>query len=148
MEPKTLPSTTRVDHTGHVVPDLDAALAFFTDMLGCTLVSQHGPLSDEGDAMTRIYGVHPRASVRFAFLELHGRRIELTEWQAPDQQVFNPRACDIGGSHLAIGVSDLQATMAFLRHQPGVTLLEPSPRGFVYFTTPWGMLLRLVEVGP
>ena len=148
MEPKTLPSTTRLDHTGHVVPDLDAALAFFTDVLGCTLVSQHGPLSDDGDAMTGIYGVHARASVRFAFVELHGRRIELTEWQSPDQQVFDPRACDIGGSHFAIGVSDLQAAMAFLRHQPGVMLFERSPRGFVYFTTPWGMLLQLVEVGP
>lgn len=147
MEPQTLPGVTRLDHTGHVVPDLDAALAFFTDVLGCTLVSQHSPLSDEGDAMTRIYGVHARASVRFAFVELHGRRIELTEWQSPDQQTFDPCACDIGGSHLAIGVRDLAAAIEFLRRQPGVTLFEPSPRGFVYFSTPWGMLLQLVEIG-
>ena len=146
--PTTLPGTTRVDHTGHVVPDLDAALAFFTGVLGCALVSQHGPLSDDGDAMARIYGVHPRASTRFAFVELHGRRIELTEWRSPDQRAFAPRACDVGGSHIAIGVADLAAAADFLRAQPGVTVYDRSPRGFVYFTTPWGMLLQLVETVP
>jgi catechol 2,3-dioxygenase-like lactoylglutathione lyase family enzyme len=148
MQHTTLPGTARLDHTGHVVPDLDAALAFFTDVLGCTIVSRHGPLADEGDAMARIYGAHPRAAVRFAFVELHGRRIELTEWQAPDQQAFAPRACDVGGSHIAVGVTDLAAAMDFLRSQPGVTLFEESPRGFVYFTAPWGMLLQLVEAAP
>ena len=35
------------DHTGITVPDIKAATAFFTDVIGCTHAMSFGPFSDE-----------------------------------------------------------------------------------------------------
>jgi hypothetical protein len=42
-------------------------------------------------------------------------------------------------------VTDVDAAMAYLKAQPGVTVFERSVWNFVYFTTPWGMTLQIVQ---
>jgi hypothetical protein len=41
-------------------------------------------------------------------------------------------------------VTDVDAAMAYLKAQPGVTVFDKSVWNFVYFTTPWGMTLQVV----
>ena len=62
-----IPTYDTVDHIGITVPDLEAAVAFFTDVLGAELWYREGPSEDpDGDEMWRELRVHPRASVRLA----------------------------------------------------------------------------------
>ena len=140
-----IPTAIRIDHYGYVVPDLDQAVAFFTDVLGFELLSLDDPIAFGDDSLARWYHVHPRASARFAFLRYGGAIIEFTEWQTPDQNIVVPSNSDLGGRHFAIGVTDVDAAMAYLKAQPGVTVFERSVWNFVYFTTPWGMTLQIVQ---
>jgi catechol 2,3-dioxygenase-like lactoylglutathione lyase family enzyme len=140
-----IPTTINIDHYGYVVPDLDQAVAFFTDVLGFDLLSLDDPIEFPDDSLARWYHVHPRASVRFAFVRYGRAIIELVAWHTPDQNTVAPSNSDLGGRHLAIAVTDVDAAMAYLKAQPGVTVFERSAWNFVYFTTPWGMTLQIVQ---
>lgn len=133
-------------HVGYGVPDLDQAVAFFTQALGFTVVSRGGPLqSDSDDRMTRVFGVHPRATASMVFVRRDALTVELICWQSPEQRTIPPINSDIGASHLALAVSDLPGTLAFLRAQPGVQVLELNEgKTFAYVRTPWGMLIQFM----
>lgn len=146
-----LPGFAGLHHVGYSVPDLDEAIAFFTDALGFTLVSRGGPLmagaEPDDDRMTRVFGVHWHAKVRMAFLRRDGLTVELTCWETPEQRVTPPINSDIGAAHLALAVTDLDAAVAALRLYPGVLMLEPYENdAFAYVRTPWGMLIQLMAV--
>jgi catechol 2,3-dioxygenase-like lactoylglutathione lyase family enzyme len=135
-----------VDHVGYVVSDLDAASTFFVDVLGFEALPRRGVSSHpDGDHMTGWFGVHPRASSRFAFFRLGGTTVELLEWTAPDQHRVHPRNSDHGGRHLALKTTDLEAAIARLRGVPGVTIRKRNERGFVYVATPFGLELQLIS---
>ncbi|MGF1427160.1 VOC family protein [Kitasatospora sp. LaBMicrA B282] len=147
-----------VHHVAYTVPDLEAAIAFFTDALGAELAYTTGPLSDRGDWMTRHLGVHPRAVVHLAMLRLGPTlNLELFEYQVPDQRKALPMNSDWGGHHLALWVEDpaeLASEVRRLAAYPGVrvlggvdTVTSGPIKGtrWVYLTTPWGMQLELVH---
>jgi catechol 2,3-dioxygenase-like lactoylglutathione lyase family enzyme len=140
-----IPTAIAIDHYGYVVPDLDQAVAFFTEVLGFELLSRDDPIAFADDSLARWYHVHPRASARFAFLRYGPVVIEFTQWHTPEQNMVMPSNSDLGGRHLAIAVSDVDTAMAYLAAQPGVTVFERSEWNFVYFTTPWGMTLQIVQ---
>jgi hypothetical protein len=81
----------------------------------------------------------------YHFLRYGGAIIEFTEWQTPDQNTVVPSNSDLGARHFAIAVTDVDAAMAYLKAQPGVRVFERSVWNFVYFTTPWGMTLQIVQ---
>lgn len=149
-----IPSATNIDHAGYTVPNLDEAVAFFTDVLGCDLLYKAGPYEDAAsDSLVRILNVHPRASVRLAVLRCGPtNNIELVEFRAPDQNAALTKLSDVGGRHLAFHVTDLQAAIAYLKTQPEVHVLETiSPTEgeeagvtTTYFVTPWGMYMELI----
>jgi catechol 2,3-dioxygenase-like lactoylglutathione lyase family enzyme len=143
-----IPSATTIDDVGYTVPNLDEAVAFFTDVLGFEVASRHeDPVEfPEDDRMTRWFGVHPRASVRrYAFLRRGAAStIELVEWHAPDRNTVLPEVSDAGGHHLALAVTDLNAARAYLASQAGVRVQEPSDPGFFFFFTPWGLPMQIV----
>ncbi len=142
-----LPSLVGLNHIGYGVPDVDQAVAFFTDVLGLEL-EQRGRIEDPGgDGMRRWFDVDPAAFVNFAFLRLpDGSRLELVEWHAPDQATDMPKNSDVAGRHFALSVTDLDAAIAHLKAQPGVTVFDRHSRGFAYFSTPWGMYVQLNAV--
>ncbi|MFF8591839.1 VOC family protein [Streptomyces sp. NPDC015220] len=143
-----LPTARAVDHHAFTVPRLDEAVEFFTGVLGGELCYREGPVEDpSGDWMTRKLGVHPRARAQVALVRL-GRHtnLELFQYSAPDQLTSPPGPSDVGGSHLALVVSDLDAAEGHLRRAATVRLGPPSdsPDGSRrWFLTPWGMLLSL-----
>ncbi|MEU7527617.1 VOC family protein [Saccharothrix sp. NPDC042600] len=154
-----IPGARAVHHVAYTVPDLDQAVRFFVDVVGAELVYRLGPVEDpDGDWMTRKLGVDPQASTNIAMLRLGPvTNLELFEYTAPDQRRELPRNSDWGGHHLAIHVDDVDAAVAYLRDQPGVTVLgepetiEDGPIAgdrWVYFTTPWGMQLELINLPP
>ncbi|OOM73402.1 VOC family protein [Clostridium sp. BL-8] len=136
-----------IEHSGFAVPDIEEAVDFFVKVLGFELLNRPPALEfKEDDRLTRYFGVHPRSVVRgAAFLQYGGRKIELVEWSAPDQQDVVLKPSDVGSSHLALTVSDLNVTIDYLKCQQGVQIREYCPFGFVYFTTPWGMEIQVLE---
>jgi catechol 2,3-dioxygenase-like lactoylglutathione lyase family enzyme len=152
-----VPSVRSVDHVSYTVPDLEQAIAFFVAYLGGELIYRDGPFGRPGeDYMRRKLNVHPDATSRLAMLRL-GRdfNLELIQYETAVQRLTVPRNSDVGGSHLALYVADIDEARAYLRGVPGVTLLEgpnavagDSPvagQRWFYFLTPWGMTMELTS---
>ena len=60
----SIPGMRGHDHTGITVPDVKAATAFFTDVLGCAHAMSFGPFSDDkGTFMQDAVNVNPRAVI-------------------------------------------------------------------------------------
>ena len=150
-----LPGLRGTDHIGFTVPNLDEAVDFFVDVLGCEPFFELGPFKADDDWMATHLNVHPRTVMRrLRFLRCkNGANFEIFEYEAADQNKTQPKNSDIGGHHLAFYVDDIHAAVAYLK-QKGVRIQgEPTVRAsgptggntFVYFLTPWGMQLELVS---
>lgn len=138
-------NVTAVDHVGYVVTDLDQAVRFFVDVLGFEETNRRGEVrSEDGDRMTRLFGVHPRAVGRYAFMQLGEDRVELLEWSAPEQNSHLPLNSDRGGRHIALAVRDLDEYVVRIAAEPGVSVRERIDVGFYYVGTPFGLELQLV----
>ncbi|MGA2291937.1 MAG: glyoxalase, partial [Bradyrhizobium sp.] len=60
----SIPGLRGHDHTGITVPDIKAATAFFTDVIGCSHAMSFGPFSDDkGTFMQDVVNVNPRAVI-------------------------------------------------------------------------------------
>jgi catechol 2,3-dioxygenase-like lactoylglutathione lyase family enzyme len=151
-----IPSLRGQDHTGITVPDLQAAIDFFVDVIGCELATRFGPFRDDhGSFMADTLNVHPRAVVHeIALLRCGmGSNIELFQYSAPDQRDAMPKNSDIGGHHIAFYVDDIEAAVAYLKSRGVTVLAGPLPvtegpaAGQVinYFLAPWGLQLELIS---
>ena len=151
-----IPSLRGHDHTGITVPDLDAAIAFFVDVVGCEFVTRFGPFRDDaGSFMADTLNVHPRAVIeQIALLRCGmGSNIELFQYSAPDQRHAIPRNSDIGGHHIAFYVDDIVAAVAYLKGRGVTVLAGPLPvtegpaagQTINYFLAPWGLQLELIS---
>lgn len=133
-----------IDHTGIVVPDLSEAVTFFTEVLNFDVLFQTPPMKFEDDRLKQSFGVHEKAFVEGAtFLQYGGRKIELVQWNDPEQKA-GPKPADIGTAHLAISVTDIQKAYTYFENISGVTVRVFSPIGFFYITTPWGLEVQIV----
>ncbi len=138
-----IPTATAVDHVGFNVPDLDAAVAFFTGVCGFELQERSAPRRAGSGR-----GADGEATVRLAMLRYGEALVELLEFRRPSQPWAIPALRDPGGYHLAFTVTNLDAAIAHLRAQPGVTVAEPDQlpggRRRAFFTTPWGLPMQLI----
>ena len=138
-----IPTATAVDHVGFNVPDLDAAVAFFSDVFGFELRERSAPRPARS-------GPDPagHATVRLAMLRYGDALVELLEFRLPGRPWAIPAMRDPGGHHLAFTVTDLDAAIVYLRAQPGITVAEPDQlpggRRRAFFTTPWGLPMQLI----
>jgi catechol 2,3-dioxygenase-like lactoylglutathione lyase family enzyme len=134
-----------VNHIGFVVRNLDQGARFFTDVLGFDAVTERtGNLVPNTDIMSRRFGVDDSATGRYAFFRLGDTAVELLEWNAPDRNDSAPLNSDLGGRHLAISVTDMDAAITRLKAVPGVTVREPNEAGYVYCATPLGLEIQLI----
>jgi catechol 2,3-dioxygenase-like lactoylglutathione lyase family enzyme len=151
-----IPGLKGPDHIGFTVPNLDEAVRFFVDVIGCEAFYQMGPFKDpEGNWMTDNLRVHPRTEItRMQLVRCkNGSNLEIFEYSAPDQNKQLPKNSDIGGSHIGFYVDDMDVAIAYLKAQgvemlgePTVTTQGPSTgETWQYFLTPWGMSLELVS---
>lgn len=127
-----------IDHIGVAVKSIDEALKFWETALG-----------------VKCYGIEEVAEqrVKTAFLPIDDTEIELLEGTTEDSPVSKfIEAKGQGIQHMAIRVSDLEATLAELKEK-GVRLIDEKPRigaggakiAFVHPKSSGGVLLELCE---
>jgi catechol 2,3-dioxygenase-like lactoylglutathione lyase family enzyme len=155
LSQKGLPGLRGTDHIGFTVPNLDQAVSFFVDILGCEPFYELGPFQSDGDWMATHLNIHPQAVMkRLKFLRCkQGSNFEIFEYSAPDQNLSPPKNSDIGGHHLAFYVDDMDMAVNYLKEHGVQILSEPTMRTvgpssgqtWVYFLAPWGMQLELVS---
>lgn len=151
-----LPGMTGMDHVGFTVPDLDEAVGFFTEVLGCSAFYPLGPFSG-GDStwMQDHLNVDPKATIPAMRLVRcgNGTNLEIFQYTAPEQNTVQPRNSDIGGHHLAFYTTEMEAAVSYLEGKnvtvlgAPTTMTEGPSEGetWVYFLAPWGMQLELVS---
>lgn len=146
-----------VDHVSRTVPDLQAAIAFYTDAFGASVLFQIGPLdaadmpvgADGKDWMEAHVGVKG-AKLTLAMLQLAPNlKVQLIQYDKPsDRKQVMPRNCDLGGHHVALLVEDIDAAAAWLK-QKGCAVLEAIPmdagKKNIYVADPWGHQFELVD---
>jgi catechol 2,3-dioxygenase-like lactoylglutathione lyase family enzyme len=144
------------DHTGITVPDVKAATAFFTDVIGCSHAMSFGPFSDDkGTFMQDVVNVNPRAVIdEISMVRCgYGSNIELFQYQSPDQAKTLPKNSDIGGHHIALYVDDIDKAAAYLKSKDVRTMQGPIPitegpaagQSILYFFAPWGLQMELIS---
>jgi catechol 2,3-dioxygenase-like lactoylglutathione lyase family enzyme len=153
-----VPGLRGVEHVGFTVPDVEEAVRFFVEVLGCQQLYDMGPFSDpEGSWMADNLEVHPRAAIpKFAMLRCeNGANFEIFQYEAPDQVQRWPKLSDWGGSHIAFYVDDMDAAIASVEAK-GVRMLGQGKKDgfgpesgvestFAHFLTPWGQILEFVS---
>jgi catechol 2,3-dioxygenase-like lactoylglutathione lyase family enzyme len=150
-----MPGLRGTEHIGFTVPDLDEAVEFFVNVIGCEAFYELGPFRFDDDWMRVHLNVDSRTIMkRLRFLRCkHGPNFEIFEYEAADQNRTQPKNSDIGGHHLAFYVDDIDVAIAYLKSRSVTVLGEPTVRtegpsagqAWVYFLSPWGMQLELVS---
>ncbi|MBK8425437.1 MAG: hypothetical protein IPL27_05375 [Lewinellaceae bacterium] len=140
-------ANTRLAYCSFVVPDLDAAVQFFTTWLGFDILSEEGPVqSDSDDRITRQYAMPERATGRSSLLGLGGQQIQLREWVVYGQGLNPLRESTVPGCSIAVRVAHFDTTLEQLKQIPRMRLLEINREaGFVYCFTPFGIQLQLLR---
>jgi catechol 2,3-dioxygenase-like lactoylglutathione lyase family enzyme len=152
----SIPGLRGHDHTGVTVPDVKAATAFFTEVLGCKHAMSFGPfMDDKGTFMQDAVNVNPRAVIEQIVMVRcgYGSNIELFQYQSPDQAKTEPKNSDYGGHHIALYVDDIATAAEYLRSKNVKTMQGPIPvnegpaagQSILYFLTPWGMQMELIS---
>jgi glyoxylase I family protein len=147
----SLPGLRGVEHVGLTVPDLEAAGAFLTGVLGAVMVFDGGAI-DDPDTMTRVLGAPEGTTARYRFYRLGmGLNLEVFEY-APTAGAA-PGNHQRGGHHLALYVDDIDAAHAHLAAS-GVETSGPPERiregpaagsAWFYFRAPWGLQMECVS---
>lgn len=138
---------TRLDNVGIAVRDLDAAIAFFTD-LGLSVLGTAEVSGEWADTAVGLDGNHARIAV-LQTDDGHGR-VELFEYVHPEALETEPtQPHRIGMHRVALAVDDLDEALAVAaRHgcHPlrGVGTYEDSYR-LTYVRGPRGILVMLAE---
>lgn len=151
-----LPGVRGVDHVGFTVPDVNAAAAFFHDVIGCEEAFRFGPIKDDqGTLMQDLVNVHLRAEIQQIVMMRcgQGSNIELFQYKSPDQRVEPPKNSDVGGHHVAFYVADLAAAVRQAKALGVKTFMGPfavnegpaAGQSITYILTPWGMQLELIS---
>jgi len=156
-----LPGCRRVDHVAITVPDLNAAIQFYSEVFGGREVWRLGPLdsaqlprASDGRDWTDAYLNVPGARLTFAMLDVPpNMKLELFEYELPkDARHQPPRNCDWGGHHIAFAVDDLEAAVEYvkskgLRLMEGPIVAEYPPVGALvnYVLDPWGNQIELIQ---
>jgi catechol 2,3-dioxygenase-like lactoylglutathione lyase family enzyme len=143
-----------VHHTGLTVGDLDRSVAFYRDVLGCSVIMEQEKV---GGYLAAIVG-YPDTSIRMAHLyDPAGRLVvELFEYRAHEMLPAELEPRRIGNAHLCFVVSDLDAVYARLVGQGVATFTPPVPidtgvnagGSGLYLHDPDGITLELFQPAP
>lgn len=149
-----MPQITGAHHTSFTVADLDRSVAFFRDELGLELLVTREIREDYFDRIVGLNG----ARVKVAFFKIPGaaHHLELFQYLEPQGKSVSTRPCDVGSSHLALLIDDLQGWYdshlecgATFVSKPVPILAGPN-RGALalYVRDPNGVLIELFQLAP
>ncbi len=143
-----------VAHIGITVRDMDAALAFYVDVLGMEKLGEATFSGEEASRLTRIAGTVLRAVYLRGGKEIKGPPLELLHFVEPATDAGRPYTgvSNLGITEVAFWVDDIEKTYADLQAK-GVEFYSP-PQLFqfagykakaVYFWGPDGTTLELIQ---
>ncbi len=140
------------DHTGIVVPDLEAAIAFYQRAFGAEVQTREADTDVDSDAIG-LPG--QRVRLRGALLRLGSSTVELHQYLEPTG-TGRRRVCDTGIGHIALSVTDIDVAYAFLLQEGMEFNTEPQTisagalagRRWVYGRDPWGVVVELCQHAP
>ncbi|HVV75912.1 MAG TPA: VOC family protein [Mycobacteriales bacterium] len=142
---------TGLAHTGVCVADLDAAVAWYRDVLGLTVLSP--PYLMEGDAIAADMGElipEPRLKAAILGFAADGDRVlELLEYPGIEGNHHDRAVVDDGLSHVALLCDDIDGTRRELEAK-GVQFIvsgiaDVARVRTTWFRDPWGVVFILVE---
>ncbi|MCL4187068.1 MAG: VOC family protein [Rhodobacteraceae bacterium] len=150
-----MPTPSCFHHIGITVPDLEAAVRFMTEGMGCALAfTAPGRDPMTAEAAARI-NVAPGSRIAgMAMLRAGAGYVELFAFEHPGGARPAAPRWNEGGAHVAFAVDDLEAALARAVAAGGCALSginrSESP-GFagmrwVYVVAPWGQTFELVDV--
>ncbi|HEY3833107.1 MAG TPA: VOC family protein [Acidimicrobiia bacterium] len=144
---------TGLAHTAVCVPDVDAAVAWYRDVLGLTVLSP--PYLMEGEAIAHDMGElvpSPRMKAAIVGFAADGDRVlEVIEY--PDSEGGPARRqaalTDHGLTHVALLCDDIDATRATLEargvHFLTTGIADVARLRTTWFEDPWGVVFIVVE---
>jgi catechol 2,3-dioxygenase-like lactoylglutathione lyase family enzyme len=149
-----VPGVAGIEHIGLIVPDLDAAAAFFAGVLGAEALYDVGPFPGPEDWMAgHLAGATGAHIHRMRLLAVaNGPSVELIELTRTDGR-SGESATAPAGWHIAFYVDDMDAALAALKAHDckilsgPVRMTEGPSAGltWLYFRAPWGQQLELVS---
>lgn len=136
-----------IHHIAVGVPDFDAGLAFYRDVLGFEEV-QRSEFSGPNPPVEAAIGI-TKPSARMAMLRGGNAYIELWQYTEPPPQNLSARPNDYGYPHFALEVKDIQAEHARLSAAGMQFVGEPVEFGTsaaVYGQDPFGNVIEIYEI--
>ena len=140
-----------MDHVGITVPDIDEAVAWFDNVMGCVAPLTFGPFSGIQDLLD----VDPQAVIHQITMVRCGRsaNIELFDYSAPNQRTDFPKNSDWAGHHIAFYVTDIDAAVQYMVAHGAQKFFGPLPvtdgpaagQSINYFRTPFGTYIELIS---
>ena len=137
-----------IRHTGIVVADLEASLYFYRDLFGFQVAKQ---MEEAGDYIDNISSLRNVKVSTVKMTSPSGQMIELLKYHSHSAEQKTREICEIGISHIAFTVDDLNIEYERLKGK-GIRFNSPpqlSPDGYAKVTfcrAPEGTLIELVEV--
>ncbi|MBU16513.1 MAG: hypothetical protein CL725_02275 [Chloroflexi bacterium] len=93
-------------HTGFVVKDIEASIKFYAEVLGMRIA---GRTEREGEFVEQVLAF-PGAHIKGGFVDMgDGHQLELIQYLSPASGENHLHRNDLGASHLAFFVDDLDA---------------------------------------
>jgi catechol 2,3-dioxygenase-like lactoylglutathione lyase family enzyme len=137
-----------IRHTGIVVVDLEESLHFYGDLLNFKIAKQ---MEEAGDYIDNISSLQNIKVTTVKMTLPTGQMIELLKYHSHPEEQKMRRICEIGISHIALTVDNLDAEYERIKDQ-GIPFNSPpqlSPDGYAkvaFCRAPEGTLVELVEV--
>lgn len=137
-----------IRHTGIVVDELEKSLYFYKDLLGFKIIKQMREKSTYIDNVLALKDVEV-TTIKMSAPD--GQMIELLKYHSHPVKSIPRRICDIGITHIAFTVGNLDSVFNRLKGE-GLLFNAPpqlSPDGYAkvtFCTAPEGTLIELVEV--
>ena len=137
------------NHTSFTVSNLDTSIAFYTEILGFSLLNRS---FRDPDFTAKVVGI-PGAEIEVAYIQAPNHKLELIQYHSPeDRRKLSARPCDTGFSHVAFDVDDIEAVVESVRQiteplsEPVVVNAGPNKGGkAVYTRDPDGVTIEFIQ---
>lgn len=139
---------------GLTVPDLEAAVAFMTEVLGAKVAFQHGPYAASSSNPRQFGRPADSSVVGIVMLTLGRTNVELLQFSSPTARTDSPKPDEAGACHIALYIDDLDGAVTTAAAAGlevlGEAMHLPGPESgegarFVFMRAPWGGLVELVS---
>jgi len=141
-------------HIGFTVPDMDEAVAFFSNVFGAVTVMECGSVDVDDDFMQRRLGVPAGCKIVDQRVLQVGRggALELFRYSGVASSPIKHNG-ETGAMHIAFEVDDAYETAERMKAAgvdvlEGPTLIEGGPMDglvWLYLRAPWGQYLEIVS---